>query len=158
MIGEFVKVFGNVLLYNYLGEVWQYGFSQDVFVVFVEVMFGQIYDEFLQECIFGLFGMIDIQYWVDESKYDWFVIFYVLVDVGIVCLQVLVQDFYKLKLVMFGGGLGFVFSVGDYLCFCQMLFGGGEIDGICLLSCKSVEFMVSDYIGDLFCVGGFIGL
>ena len=58
---------------------------------------------------------------------------------------------------MLGGGSGLVSTVGDYLRFCQMLLNGGELDGVRLLSRKSVELMAADHIGDMPRVGGLIG-
>ena len=41
----------------------------------------------------------------------------------------------------------------DYLRFCQMLLNGGELDGVRLLSPKSVQLMTADHTGHL--VGDF---
>src|SRR4029077_6912242 len=43
------------------------------------------------------------------------------------------------------GGGGGVSSAADYLRFCQMLLNGGEIDGVRILSRKTVEYMMSDH-------------
>ncbi|MEM1249087.1 MAG: serine hydrolase domain-containing protein [Acidobacteriota bacterium] len=156
-IGELAKALGNAPLHNHPGDVWQYGLSQDVLAALVEVMSGQTYDEFLQERIFGPLGMVDTQHWVDASKHDRLATLYAPTDAGIARSQAPAQDSYKSKPAMLGGGSGLVSTVGDYLRFCQMLLGGGEIDGTRLLSRKSVELMASDHIGDLPRVGGLIG-
>jgi len=47
------------------------------------------------------------------------------------------------------GGGGLVSTAGDYLRFCQMLLNGGELDGVRLLSPKSVQLMTVDHTGSL---------
>ena len=156
-IGELAKALGNAPLHNHPGDVWQYGLSQDVLAALVEVMSDQTYDEFLRERIFEPLGMVDTQHWVDESKHDRLTTLYTPADAGITRSQAPAQDSYKSKPAMLGGGSGLVSTVGDYLRFCQMLLGGGELEGTRLLSRKSVELMASDHIGDLPRVGGLIG-
>ena len=40
-------------------------------------------------------------------------------------------------------------TAADYLRFCQMLLNGGELDGVRILSRKTVELMTSDHLGDM---------
>jgi CubicO group peptidase (beta-lactamase class C family) len=49
----------------------------------------------------------------------------------------------------FSGGAGLVSTAGDYARFLQMLLNGGELDGVRLLSPKSVELMTVSHTGDL---------
>jgi CubicO group peptidase (beta-lactamase class C family) len=49
----------------------------------------------------------------------------------------------------FSGAGGLTGSTADYLTFCQMLLNGGELNGVRLISRKSVELMTSDAIGHL---------
>ena len=46
----------------------------------------------------------------------------------------------------FSGGGGLLSTAEDYARFCQMLLNGGELDGIRLLSRKSVELMTSNHL------------
>jgi len=46
----------------------------------------------------------------------------------------------------FAGGSGLVSTAGDYARFCQMLLNGGELDGVRLLSRKSVALMTSNHL------------
>ncbi len=157
-IGEMTRGLGEAPLHNHPGEVWQYGLSQDVLAALVEVMSGQTYDVFLQERIFGPLGMKDTQHWVPELKHDRLATLYTPDEGGKVKRSMAPpQDSYKQKPAMLGGGSGLVSTVGDYLRFCQMLLNGGELDGVRLLSRKSVELMSADHIGDMPRVGGLIG-
>ena len=56
---------------------------------------------------------------------------------------------YLTKPKMFLGGAGLVSTARDYLRFSQMLLNGGELDGVRLLSPKTVELMTRDHIGDM---------
>jgi CubicO group peptidase (beta-lactamase class C family) len=50
------------------------------------------------------------------------------------------------KPAIFSGGGGMLSSAGDYARFCQMLLNGGELDGVRILSRKTVELMTSDQV------------
>ncbi len=47
------------------------------------------------------------------------------------------------------GGGGLCSTVPDYARFLQMMLNGGELDGVRLLSRKTVEMMTTDQLGDL---------
>jgi CubicO group peptidase (beta-lactamase class C family) len=43
------------------------------------------------------------------------------------------------------GGQGLVSTAGDYLRFAQMMLNGGELDGVRIVSKKTVDYMTSDH-------------
>ena len=47
---------------------------------------------------------------------------------------------------LFSGGGGLVSTAMDYLRFCEMLRRGGELDGVRILSPKTVEYMATDHL------------
>jgi CubicO group peptidase (beta-lactamase class C family) len=47
---------------------------------------------------------------------------------------------------LLGGGGGLVSTARDYLRFCRMLLGGGELDGARLLSRKTIELMTRNHL------------
>ena len=47
------------------------------------------------------------------------------------------------------GGSGLISTAADYFRFCQMILNGGELDGVRLLSPKTVELMLSNHLQDL---------
>jgi len=53
----------------------------------------------------------------------------------------------------FSGAGGLTGTAEDYLQFCQMLLNGGQLNGVRLLSRKSVEMMSDNAIGDLLPLG-----
>ena len=50
---------------------------------------------------------------------------------------------------MLSGGGGLMSTAGDYLRFCQMMLNGGTLNGVRILSPKSVELMTANHLGDL---------
>jgi len=59
------------------------------------------------------------------------------------------QSSYLKPAINFGGGSQSVSTAADYLRFCQMLLNGGELDGVRILSRKTVELMTADHLGDM---------
>jgi CubicO group peptidase (beta-lactamase class C family) len=53
----------------------------------------------------------------------------------------------------FSGGAGLLSTATDYTRFLQMLLNGGELDGVRVLSPKSVELMTSNHVGTLYSEG-----
>ena len=154
-IGDLTRGLGEAPLHDHPGEVWRYGLSQDVLAAIVEVISGQTWDAFLEERIFGPLGMIDTKHYVPRAKHDRLATLYSpTADGGIEPSGAPAQTSYLEKPAVLGGGSGLVSTAGDYLRFYQMLLNGGELDGVRLLSRKSVELMSADHIGDLARVGG----
>ena len=56
----------------------------------------------------------------------------------------------------YSGGAGLLSTAGDYARFLQMLLNGGELDGVRLLSPKTVQLMTVNHVGDLYS-GGRLG-
>jgi CubicO group peptidase (beta-lactamase class C family) len=54
----------------------------------------------------------------------------------------------------FAGGAGLVSTARDYARFLQMLLNGGTLDGVRLLSPKTVDVMTSNQVGSLFATAG----
>jgi CubicO group peptidase (beta-lactamase class C family) len=55
-------------------------------------------------------------------------------------------SFTKEKVKWFSGGGGLLSTAADYSRFCQMLVNGGELDGVRLLSPKTLAVMTSDQL------------
>ena len=50
----------------------------------------------------------------------------------------------------FSGGAGLLSTAGDHARFLSMLLGGGQVDGIRLLSPKTVQLMTANHVGTMF--------
>ena len=149
-IGEMVKKIGQAPLVHQPGTMWEYGLSMDVLARLVEVVSGQPYDKFLVQRIFKPLGMVDTGYTVAPEKANRFSKLYAPGDGWTIKPNTSpAQTSYLKPAVNFGGGSQSVSTAADYLRFCQMLLNGGELDGVRILSRKTVELMTSDHLGDM---------
>lgn len=149
-IGDMVKKIAQAPLVHQPGTMWEYGLSMDVLARLVEVVSGQPYDKFLGQRIFKPLGMNDTGYTVPADKANRFAKLYAPAEGWTVKLNTTpAQDSYLKPAVNFGGGSQSVSTASDYLRFCQMLLNGGELDGVRILSRKTVELMTSDHLGDM---------
>jgi CubicO group peptidase (beta-lactamase class C family) len=148
-IGEMVKKISQAPLVHQPGTTWEYGLSMDVLARLVEVVSGKTYDKFLEERIFKPLGMVDTGYGVKSDKQSRFAKLYAPDGETIKLNTTPEQTSYLKPAVNFGGGSQLVSTASDYLRFCTMLLNGGEVDGVRILSRKSVELMSADHLGDM---------
>lgn len=149
-IGEMVKKIAQAPLVHQPGTMWEYGLSMDVLARLVEVVSGQPYDKFLEQRIFKPLGMNDTGYTVPPEKAGRLAKLYAPGEGWTIKPSTNpAQDSYLKPAVNFGGGSQSASTATDYLRFCQMLLNGGELDGVRILSRKTVELMTSDHLGDM---------
>jgi len=154
-LAELVKRLAAQPLVHQPGTVWDYGWSIDVLARLVEVVSGQAIDEFFSDKIFKPLHMDDTDYYVPESKWDRLVAFYQPNSDGTIKRGVEAgQEIGRKKPALMMGGAGLMSTATDYARFVQMLLNGGELDGVRLLSPKTVTLMHSDVLGDLPSAGG----
>jgi CubicO group peptidase (beta-lactamase class C family) len=145
---EMVKRIAKAPLVQQPGTTWQYGYSTDVLARYVEAVSGVPIDEFFSKNIFRPLGMGDTGYYVPKDKLDRLTVLYTL-DKGKKTVHRstgAAQDSYKQPTTRLGGGSGLVSSTMDYARFCQMLANNGELNGVRILSRKSVELMRADHM------------
>ena len=135
------------------GERWVYGYNTDILGVIVERVSGQPLDRFLEERIFRPLGMTDTHFYVPEDKRDRLATVYSAAEGGIVRAEGTGSNgqgaYVEGPRKSFSGGAGLVSTATDYARFLQMLLNGGELDGVRLLSRKTVELMTIDHLGDV---------
>ena len=143
---EFVAKLAALPLVFHPGTVWEYGFSTDVLGVLIERVSGQPLDEFIAARILKPLGMNDTGFHVPADKLarlaealpaD--------PDTG----QPIRLIDVRTKPRFLSGGGGMVSTARDYFRFTQMLLNGGELDGVRILSRKTVEYMTADHLGPL---------
>ena len=146
------RLAGEPLRYH-PGTRWLYSWSTDVCARLVEVLSGQRFDEYLRTTIFEPLGMVDPGFSVPDAEIGRFAALYrrnsrkelVLSDDPR-------SSEYRTHPAFLSGGGGLVSTAADYLRFCHMLVGGGEVDGVRILGRKTVELMRSNHLpgdGDL---------
>lgn len=154
---EMVKRIAKAPLVHQPGTTWHYGYSTDVLARYVEAVSGMPIDEFFRKNIFEPLGMNDTGYYVPKKKWDRFTVLYSLNDGKKTVRRstAAAQDSYKQPTTKLGGGSGLVSTTMDYARFCQMLANDGELNGVRILSRKSVELMRADHMpADMPRVGG----
>jgi CubicO group peptidase (beta-lactamase class C family) len=166
-IGEKMRRLAGLPLLFHPGDKHHYGLSIDVLGHLVEVTSGMTLDEFFQKRVFGPLKMKDTHFFPPKGKLDRLAAVYRPgKDGGIERAPegpikgpgsfVYSIDYpYKGPKHYFSGGGGLCSTVADYARFCQMLLNGGHLDGIRLLSRKTVELMTTDHVKELRKDGGF---
>jgi CubicO group peptidase (beta-lactamase class C family) len=148
-VAELVAMLASVPLLHEPGEVWEYGWSDEVLGRVIEVVSGQSLDGFLLGRIFKPLGMVDTGFFVPAEK------------LGRLADPIpggwpALWDVTKPPKLLAGGG-GLVSTAPDYLRFCQMLLNGGELDGVRLLKASTVNQMTTDLLPPGTSFAGFVG-
>ena len=150
-VGDMVKRLARLPLNFHPGDRWEYGRATDVVGRLVEAMSGQTLDAFLRERIFEPLDMPDTHFYLPKSKLDRFAALYGPGDDGKIVLTeapTAESRFVREPHVYFSGAGGLVSTARDYFRFHQMMLNGGELDGVRLLSRKTIELMTANHTGD----------
>jgi len=158
---EFVTVLGKLPLQYDPGSQWHYSVSVDVQGYLVEVLSGMKFSEFLEQRIFAPLDMQDTAFKVNEGNKDRLAQLYKPEGVtadnyfspatgsGLELADAFISAGYIYGGKFESGGGGLVATARDYLRFSQMMLNGGELDGVRILSPKTVDLMTTNHIGDL---------
>ena len=129
------------------GAVWNYSVSTDVLGYLVGSVSGLPFEEFLRQRIFMPLGLVDTDFYVPAEKISRLAACYVATADGRMKLQDDPQSSRYLQPPTFiSGGGGLVSTAADYLRFCRMLLNGGVLDGVRLLSPKTIELMTANHL------------
>lgn len=128
------------------GDDWQYGSSTDYVALLVERITGEPLRNYLQREIFDPLQMHDTFYIVPREKVDRVAAVYKPTGEG-QTIELARAPEYR-ETTYFGGVAGLSSTALDYWRFSQMLLNGGELDGVRLLSPKTVNLMISNHSGD----------
>jgi CubicO group peptidase (beta-lactamase class C family) len=128
------------------GQAWIYSVATDVAGYLVQMVSGRRYGDFVRENILAPLEMIDTGFQVAENERDRFAACYMLKDGKLDLFDDPRDWFVPPKLESGGGGLAG--TAADYLRFCRMLLNKGELDGVRLLSPKTVALMTANHLPD----------
>jgi len=140
-IGEAIDRLATLPLQGQPGENWQYGYSSDVLGRLVEVVSGEPLDVFFTRHILEPLKMKDTCFFLPPEKEARLAKVYG-VENGKLNLGNQ-GDYVRGPRKCFSGGAGLLSTASDYGRLLQMLLNGGELDGVRLLSPKTVELMRS---------------
>jgi CubicO group peptidase (beta-lactamase class C family) len=152
-IAESVKKLAKLPLHHNPGEKYTYSEGLDVLGYFIEVVSGMPFDQFLKTRIFDPLGMNDTRFYFPEDR-----------AARLVAVQQKVNGTWEKYPVtfydtdypvigaktFFSGGAGLSSTVKDYATFLQMYLNGGELNGIRILSRKTVESIMGNQTGELY--------
>lgn len=144
---EFIHRLVKIPLLYQPGTAWRYSVAVDVLGYLVQVISGKPFADFLEERIFKPLGMVDTNFYVPQSKLNRFSAVYEPREGGGIKVMDAPSTSDYLNPMRFpSGGGGLVSTAPDYLRFTQMLLNRGELDGIRLISPKTVELMTMNHI------------
>jgi CubicO group peptidase (beta-lactamase class C family) len=145
----------SVPLNDQPGTAFRYGYSIDVLGRLVEALSGMTLDQYFEQKIFKPLGMKDSSFFVAEEKWNRLAKLYSpKPGGGIVVSTASAQESFKKKPNLLLGGAGLTSTLDDYARFYQMLLNNGELDGVRILSPKSVEMMRTEDLHGLPHIGG----
>lgn len=146
---KWIKRLGELPLVAAPGERWMYNLPSDVLGVLIARVSGKPFDAFLNERIFKPLGMKDTGFWVPPDKRGRLGKAYRLDPAA--GLQPMDARFTggitgDSPPAFQSGAAGMVSTADDYLKFARMLLNRGELDGVRLLSPRTVDIMTTNYM------------
>jgi CubicO group peptidase (beta-lactamase class C family) len=135
------------------GERFVYGYNTDILGAVVEKASGMPLDQFLKKRITDPLGMKDTQFYLPAAQSDRLASVYSWRQNALLRAPAgggmeLQGNYVEGPRKSFSGGAGLLSTANDYARFLQMLLNGGELNGVRILSPKTVELMTADHIGD----------
>ena len=135
------------------GEAWVYGYNTDILGCLVEKTSGMPLDEFIRTRITAPLGMKDTQFFLPPAQRARLAAVYSSGSDGFVKRapdgprgQGAYVDGPRKS---FAGGAGLLSTARDYARFLEMIRRGGAIDGVRILSPRTVALMTSNQVGTL---------
>jgi CubicO group peptidase (beta-lactamase class C family) len=135
------------------GEAWVYGYNTDILGCVVEKASGTPLDEFIRSRITGPLGMKDTQFFLPLAQRARLAAVYTGAGDGTVKRapdgprgQGAYVDGPRKS---FAGGAGLLSTARDYARFLEMIRRGGAVDGVRILSPRTVALMTTNQVGTL---------
>lgn len=139
---QFITKLSQLALLDQPGTVWEYGMSTDVLGRVVEVVSGQSLADFVRSHITGPLRMPDTGFHApagEAARAAW-------PQPEGPQQQMPPVPPVTLEMAFQSGGGGMVSTISDYARLCLFWRNGGELDGVRLLSRKTVELMTSNHL------------
>jgi CubicO group peptidase (beta-lactamase class C family) len=140
------------------GEAWVYGYNTDILGCIAERASGTPLDELIRTRITGPLGMKDTQFFLPPAQRDRLAAVYSSRPDGTIVRApegAKGQGHYiDGPRKSFSGGAGLLSTARDYARFLEMIRNDGALDGIRVLSPRSVELMRTNQVGTLHSTNG----
>jgi CubicO group peptidase (beta-lactamase class C family) len=141
---DLTKKLGRLPLAYEPGTEWIYSVAHDVQARLVEVLSGMPFDQFCRQRIFEPLGMTETVFGRPEALKDRFAVIYSEDENGKLKPTGALDEPGAATRVL--GGLSLSATASDYARFAEMLVGNGELDGVRILSRKTVDLMASNHL------------
>lgn len=129
------------------GSEWSYSMGLDVLGRVLEVVSGQPLDELMRERLLEPLGMHETTWHVPEANHHRLARLYGAHPSTRLAMPLdMMGEGAKRPPKVFGGGGGLQSTAYDYQRFVQMLANGGELDGVRILSPRTVRYMASNHL------------
>jgi CubicO group peptidase (beta-lactamase class C family) len=146
---------GKLPLLYQPGDRWVYSIAHDVQAALVEKLSGQKFDDFVRQRIFDPLEMKDSMFKVPADKKSRVPSLYSMGHDR--KLAVDTSDLGRGYGDLVFGGYSISTTIGDYALFAQMLLNKGELNGVRLLSPKTVELMATNHLTPAALAAGGVG-
>jgi CubicO group peptidase (beta-lactamase class C family) len=142
---EFCKLLASMPLQDHPGTWFQYSRATDVLGAIVEVVSGRTLGDFLRERIFEPLGMKDTAFNVPRDRLSRMAEpFANDPDTGKAVVMLDPREHAAFE----SGGGGLFGTTADYVRFLSMMRNRGSLDGVRLVSRKTIDWMTSDHLGN----------
>lgn len=128
------------------GDHWIYSVAIDIVGYLIELISGQRYADFVRRQILTPLGMVDTDFQVTEPNRERFAACYSFQDGKLELFDDPTNSKFLAPPRLQSGGGGLVGTAADYLRFCRMLLNKGSLDGVQLLSPKTVALMTANHL------------
>ncbi|MBN8810756.1 MULTISPECIES: serine hydrolase [unclassified Sphingomonas] len=146
-LDEFVAALGGIPLEFSPGAEWNYSVSTDVLGAVVERVSGTKLGDFFAQRIFVPLGMHDTGFTVPADKIDRLADCWAMVQgKGRVMYDRGAESAWSREPRLVSGGGGLVSTALDYHRFCTFFLNRGELDGVRLVSRKTIELMTVNHL------------
>ena len=149
-IGESIRKLATLPFDAHPGEKYIYGYNTDILGYVVEVVSGTNLADFIRTRITEPLKMVDTHFYLPAEKIARFTPVYGVRNGKLELVEPADQNYYVSgPRVSYSGGAGLLSTAEDYARFLQMLLNGGELEGVRILSPKTVELMTVNHVGNL---------
>jgi CubicO group peptidase (beta-lactamase class C family) len=131
------------------GTAWNYSISIDVLGYLVQKLGGMSFGEFLRTRLFQPLGMKDTAFWCAPQEVNRLTSCYMPREGGGIKVQDdAASSTYATPPKLESGGGGLLSTAHDYMRFCRMMLHGGTLDGVQILSPKTVALFSLNHLPD----------
>lgn len=146
-LGGICDVLAGLPLLFQPGSEWSYSMGLDVLGRVLEVVSGQPLDQLLEDRLLAPLGMTETTWHVPDAHHARLARLYAANPADRTAFPLdTMGDAAKVPPPAFLGGGGLQSTMADYHRFTQMLVNGGELDGVRILSPRTVRYMASNHL------------